>query len=388
MKVQSLLTLIMTTALAMACESEIEDVKSQRPTSNVAFTEADGVVTATISSASSSDQILVASAASKAADAQVTFPPGSLAIDTEISIGEATDQSAAILSELGASSLVQAGSPVYIGPTTAGATVAVGEALTIQLPIPLESMGASGLVTATSKLVLIYTIYNNGWKSGLIPLTKENLVGAFLKVSLSGLGYFQVAYLASEGTLKEVTSAIRPALGKSGSSTGGSGDKGDSGDDALADYKGFYAGTVTLVSNNEANGAAGNGYYCALSSSNFKMWLSPYSILMHKVSTPAPESVSSAFDGDLSSFGDISDEDPASFTRTYTAGSVVISIQNEGLRNTGVKYMVSDLNASSAFSITVTGGFSGTTARKYNGTLSAFIGQKKVCEYTLDLTKQ
>jgi hypothetical protein len=382
MKVQSLLILIMTTALSMACESEIEDVKSQRPTSNVVITEADGVVTATISSASSSDQILVASAASKAADAQVTFPPGSLAIDTEISIGEATDQSAAILSELGASSLVQAGSPVYIGPTAAGSTVAVGQALTIQLPIPLESLGASGLVTATSKLVLIYTIYNNGWKSGLIPLTKENLVGAFLKVSLSGLGYFQVAYLATEGTFKEVTSAIRPALGKSGSSAGGNGGS------ALADYKGFYAGTVTLVSNNEANGAAGNGYYCALSSSNFKMWLSPYTILMYKVSTPAPGSVSSAFDGDLSSFGDISDEDPASFTRTYTAGSVVISLENEGLRNTGVKYMVSDLNASSAFSITVTGGFSGTSARKYNGTLSAFIGQKKVCEYTLDLTKQ
>lgn len=213
MKVQSLLTLIMTAALSLACESEIEDVESQRPTSNVAFTEVDGVVTATISSANSSDQILVASAASKAADAQVTFPPGALAIDTKISIGEATDQSTAILNELGSNSLVQAGSPVYIGPTAAGSTVEVGQALTIQLPIPLETLGTSGLVTATSKLVLIYTIYNKGWKSGLIPLTKENLVGAFLKISLSGLGYFQVAYLASDGTMKEVTSAIRPALG-------------------------------------------------------------------------------------------------------------------------------------------------------------------------------
>jgi hypothetical protein len=382
MKVQSLLTLIMTMALCMGCESEIEEVASQRPTSNVAFTEADGVVTATISSASSRDQILVASAASKAADAQVSFPPGSLAIDTEISIGEATDQSAAILKELGGSSPVQAGSPVYIGPAASGSTVEVGQALTIQLPIPLETMGASGLVTATSKLVLIYTIYNKGWKSGLIPLTKENLVGAFLKVSLSGLGYFQVAYLASEGTVKEVTSAIRPALGKSGSSTGGSGGS------AMTDYKGFYAGTVTEVSNLEANGAAGNGKYCALSSNSFKMWLSPYTILLYKVSTPAPGSVSSDFDGDLASFEDISNEDPASFTRTYTAGSVVISTQDTGLRNTGVKYMVSDLNASSAFSITVTGGFSGTAARKYEGTLSAFIGQKKVCEYTLDLTRQ
>jgi hypothetical protein len=383
MKVQSLLTLIMTTALSLACESEIGDVASQRPTSNVAFTEADGVVTATISSASSSDQILVASAASKAADAQVTFPPGSLAIDTEISIGEATDQSAAILNELGSNSLVQAGSPVYIGPTAAGSTVEVGQALTIQLPIPLENLGASGLVTSTSKLVLIYTIYNSGWKSGLIPLTKENLVGAFLKISLSGLGYFQVAYLASDGTMKEVTSAIRPTLGRSESS----GTEGRGGS-AMTDYKGFYAGTITELSNLEANGAAGNGKYCAISSSNFKMWLSPYTILLYKVSTPAPGSVSSDFDGDLASFQDISSEDPASFTRTYQAGSVIISTQDTGLRNTGVKYMVSDLNASSAFSITVKGGFSETSTRKYKGSLSATIGQKKVCEYTLDLTRQ
>ncbi|HET9237838.1 MAG TPA: hypothetical protein VFO10_11335 [Oligoflexus sp.] len=383
MKVRNLLTLIMTTALSLACESAIEDVTSQRPTSNVAFTEADGVVTATISSASGSDQILVASAVSKAADAQVTFPPGALAIDAEISIGEATDQSAAILNELSSNSLVQAGSPVYIGPTAAGSTVEIGQALTIQLPIPLETIGASNLVMATSKLVLIYTIYDRGWKSGLIPLTKENLVGAFLKVSLSGLGYFQVAYLASEGTLKEVASAVRPALGKSGSSSTGGG-----GGSAMADYKGFYAGAVTELANLEANGAAGNGKYCAINSSNFKMWLSPYSILLYKVSTPAPGSVSSDFDGDLASFEDISNEEPSSFTRTYKAGSVIISTQDTGLRNTGVKYMVADLNASSAFSITVTGGFSGTAARKYNGSLSAFIGQKKVCEYTLDLTRQ
>jgi hypothetical protein len=386
MKVQSLLSLILTLAMTNACDSQIEDLKSQRPSSNVAVTESDGVVTATISANSSTDQILVASAASKAADAQVTFPPGALAIDTEISIGEATDQSPAIMSELG-SSLVQAGSPVYIGPTAAASTVEVGQALTIQLPIPLDSMGATGLVTATSKLVLIYTIYNNGWKSGLIPLTKENLVGAFLKVSLSGLGYFQVAYLASEASTKEVTSSVRPALGKNEGDSGNSNNTGGD-DSAMDEYKGFYAGTVTVVSNNEANGAAGNHMYCALSSSTFKMWLSPYTILLYKVSTPAPGNVSSDFDGDLASFGDITEEDPASFTRTFTAGSVVISIEDTGVKNTGVKYMVSDLNASSSFKITINGGFSGTTSRKYNGTLSAFIGQTKVCEYTLDLTKQ
>jgi hypothetical protein len=384
MKADSLLSLILTLTLTSACESQIEDLKSQRPTSNVAVTESEGVVTATISANSTNDQVLVASAASKAADAQVTFPPGALAIDTEIAIGEAKDQSTAIMSELNSGTLVQAGSPVYIGPTAANTTVEVGQALTIQLPIPLDTMG---LVNTTSKLVLIYTIYDKGWKSGLIPLTKENLLGAFLKVSLRGLGYFQVAYLASEASIKEITSAVRPSLSKDETPTEDPGNTGKT-ETGMAVYRGFYAGTVTQVSNNEADGAAGNHMYCALSSSNFKMWLSPYDILLYKVSTPAPGNVSSDFDGDLASFGEIADEEPASFTRTFTAGSVVIAIEDNGVKNTGVKYMVSDQNASRSFKITVNGGFTGTSTKKYNGTLSALIGQTKVCEYTLDLTKQ
>jgi hypothetical protein len=387
MKKHRFLSFLLAASLMNSCDSKIDELESQRPSSNVATTEKDGVVTATIDPNATVDQILVASPTSKAADASVTFPPGALAVATDISIGEAIDQSSALLSELGVNGLVQGGAPVYIGPASAGTTVDVAQPLTIQLPIPLEDLSLTGLADDDSKLVLIYVIHNNGWKSGIIPLTKENLVGAFLKVALKGLGYFQVAYLATAATTKEATSSIRPALGTN-EDDGESPKEPGSGTGGMGDYKGFYAGTVTEVSNVEANGAAGNGMYCAIASNNFKMWLSPYTILLYKVSTPAPESKSSEFDGDLSSFGDIAAEDPTSFTVTYSIQPSSLSIENTGMKNTGVKYTAGDYQAQKTLKLTLEGGFSGTSTRKYQGTLTVSMGESKVCEYTLDLTQQ
>lgn len=203
-------------AASFRCGSKIEDLESARASSNIPVVEADGVVTATISATATSDQRVVGSASSKAADTSVTFPPGSLAVNADIALGEATDKSSDLMVELGVNNAVQAGSPVYVGPAS-GTPPNLSAPLTIQLPLPLETIGTStSLFESESKLALLYAIYNDGWKTGMIPLTSSNLLGAFVKQDLTGMGYFQIVYLAAAaGAKEEIASAITPTLGKS-----------------------------------------------------------------------------------------------------------------------------------------------------------------------------
>ncbi|WP_141732773.1 hypothetical protein [Oligoflexus tunisiensis] len=85
--------------------------------------------------------------------------------------------------------------------------------MTIQLPLPLEDLDATLRLHGDSKLVLIYVIYNEGWKAGMIPLNDHNLVGAFMKQTMPGLGYFQIVYMNSAKGEQEVTSQVTPGLG-------------------------------------------------------------------------------------------------------------------------------------------------------------------------------
>lgn len=212
MRKKYFLAIAFTSMLLAACESQVDDLKTTRLTSNIAVTESDGVVTGTISSSATTDQIMVASASSEIADSAVTFPPGALAVSAELALGKASDKSVSVLTELGVTDGLPATAPVYVGPAS-GTPPVLGEALTIQLPLPLDELTLAD--TGTSKLVLVYVIYVNGtWKSGMIPLTTENLEGTFVKQELPGLGYYQIVYLNSAQGEKEVTSAVRPGLDK------------------------------------------------------------------------------------------------------------------------------------------------------------------------------
>lgn len=209
-----LISALTVSGLLCACDSKIDDLESKKESSNVAFTDSDGVVTATIDAAASSDQILVASPNSKVADASITVPPGALAVSTAISLGEASDQSSAILTELGVSTIGTPSTPVYVGPTSA-TPPNVAVPLTVKLPLPLGDLNTPNSLAATgteSKLVLLYVIYNNGWKSGVIPLTSDSFIGAFLKQAVQGFGYFQIVYLASAVAEKNGTSVLVPSL--------------------------------------------------------------------------------------------------------------------------------------------------------------------------------
>lgn len=212
MRKKYFLAIAFTSMLLAACESQIDDLESTRLTSNVAVTEANGVVTGTISSSATTDQIMVSSANSEIADTAVTFPPGALAVSTELALGKASDKSVSVLSELGVADGLPAAAPVYVGPAS-GTPPVLGNPLTIQLPLPLDELELAD--TGTSKLVLVYVIYvNNVWKAGMIPLTTENLEGTFVKQELPGLGYYQIVYLNSARGQKEVTSEVRPGLNK------------------------------------------------------------------------------------------------------------------------------------------------------------------------------
>ena len=198
---------------SVSCSSSIPDAESNKKSSNVATTEKDGVVTAEISSSSTSDQTVVASSSSEIADASITFPPGSIAVNTSMALGEATDTSSAIVTELGlATAVVKSAAPVFIGTAAIADMPTAASALALSLPLPLSDSGIK-LTAETGKLVFFYAILTKeGWKSGVKPLTSADLVGTFLSTKVLGLGYFQISYVTTAVEAKEMTTAIRPSL--------------------------------------------------------------------------------------------------------------------------------------------------------------------------------
>ncbi len=213
-----LLPALLIAGALVGCDSSIGDLKSNKPASNIETTESNGIITGTITAPNTSDQFMVASASSSVAESSINFPPGALAVTTTISMGPAVDQSATIISEAGSGALLaKAGNPLFIAPPS-GSTPNLQSPLTLNMPLPLSDVKLS-LNAATGKLVFIYAISTaDGWKSGVKPLTAENLLGTFLNIEVKGLGYFQIAYLATAVAENEATSSVRPEL-KTTSST-------------------------------------------------------------------------------------------------------------------------------------------------------------------------
>jgi hypothetical protein len=202
-----------------ACDSNISDAESKKRSSTVATEDTDGVIKGTITSAAGGT--LVASPNSLVADAAVVIPAGALAVDTELSMGEAQSASATLVTELGIAEtnlLVSESSPVFIG---AAAATAVASPMQIYLPLPVDtSSNLSGLgltktnvTLASAKLVFLYTVYvDGGYKSGVKALTAANLVGTFVNMEVKGFGYFQIAYFTTAVEEKEVTTLRQPTL--------------------------------------------------------------------------------------------------------------------------------------------------------------------------------
>lgn len=201
------------TAAASSCSSSIEDLSSGRQTSNVSTTESEGVLTGTFSASATSTQTMVYSS-----EASINIPPGALTVNANIQMGNAVDMGSQIVGEVGGGvQLVQGGTPLYVG---ADSDLALANPMTLNLPLPVTADSLK-LTAASGKLVFIYVVRTKtGWVSGMKPLTVENLVGTFIKLEVVGLGYFQIAYVTGEGATKEMTTALRPTVKKTATTTG------------------------------------------------------------------------------------------------------------------------------------------------------------------------
>lgn len=216
MKTNQYLSSIFSLALigVTACSSNVPDAENKKKSSNVATTDTDGVVTAEVDADAKTEQTVVSSPNSKIAETAVSFPPGTLAVSTTIALGEATESSNSMVTELGlASAIVKSATPVFVGSATGDAPITAG-AIGLSLPLPLSDLGL-GLTTAGGKLVFLYAYYSSaGWKTGVKPLTAADLVGTFLHADVLGFGYFQIAYMATAVEAKEIVTLIRPSLKK------------------------------------------------------------------------------------------------------------------------------------------------------------------------------
>ncbi len=172
-----------------------------------------GVATGSITSESGVTQVLYASSDSSIAGSSISFPPGSLAIDTDVSISVgATIASDETISELGLDNSITAAAP----PVTFFSSVALdaAQAFTISLPLP-DSSGLR-LQESDTNIVVFYKVnkvVGGGFFTGIIATENIALDKGYAVVSTNHFGTFQVAYLKRKLTSSvEVASAETPAL--------------------------------------------------------------------------------------------------------------------------------------------------------------------------------
>ncbi len=155
-----------------------------------------GIVTASVSKDSTMTQVVEASKSGAISGATLSLPPGSLALDTEISIEEgASIASTVVASELQLNQAVEPASPAVVVQSTTDADAA--QPFTLAIPMS----GSVGLRLAgidPKKLAIIYRViqYGNGGINvvGIIPykeLTIQN--GNLVTFETRYFGSYQVA---------------------------------------------------------------------------------------------------------------------------------------------------------------------------------------------------
>lgn len=194
------------------CGSQVEDLKSESIQSSVPTTEANGVVTATVSK--DAEARIVASGSSTVADSSINIPAGSLAITTDtvqLAAGEASDQTTALASALGVqtATIGDGSSPFFVGGVNQN--IATTQALQISIPLPITS--SSIKLADNGQLVLLYLVYTStGYKAGLKILGTADLRGIFVESEVAGLGFYRVVYIATKVEAKEISVTLTPSL--------------------------------------------------------------------------------------------------------------------------------------------------------------------------------
>lgn len=193
--------------LAFGCaEIEKKSLSSGAKTSNVPVEEdPPGVVVGTFSKDASGTQTMVASSAGALVDVFLDVPPGSLALDAKITMGEAQTMIGqnVLPAELGANRLVKDGfAPIYLnddqGQNLAGS-------LALNIPLPTDSEDKFTLADTASKLAILYVVRTEtGYKIGLYPLASTDFKGLYVSFAVKGFGYFQIVGFAEPVEAMEV----------------------------------------------------------------------------------------------------------------------------------------------------------------------------------------
>lgn len=164
-------------------------------------TTATGATTAAISASSLSTQLVSASSSSAVAGTSLSFPPGSLAISTSITIEEgASVATPTLAAELNlGTDVTKSGMAVTVNPGTATDT-RIPFQLSIPLPISLA------LADDWSNLIVFYkvTIVNEGKNViGIIPRSEIEIKNGTAQISTSHFGSFQTAITKDTVTEKK-----------------------------------------------------------------------------------------------------------------------------------------------------------------------------------------
>ena len=171
---------------------------------------ADGSLSATLSSGFAGSQSLQAPEGSSIAGSQITFQPGALAVDTTVTIEEGSSlASASIASELGmdsGTSMTQASSAVVI---SSSAAIDATQPFTISLV--LDSGTKLTLADENLELVVVYKIKKiesgSGIFVGIIPNKELTIVDGKLIFKTRFFGSYQAAYVPVEALAKVVEKA-------------------------------------------------------------------------------------------------------------------------------------------------------------------------------------
>ncbi len=169
--------------------------------------ESNGLVTGSFNATSSSTQVMLAAATSSIAGSQVEFPPGTLAIDTEIALGPgeqiATDTTA---QDLALGTTITSSAPSVVLSSTS--IMDASQPFTLQIPIP-DSAGLH-LDDPFTTLLVIYKIKKvgeGGDFTGYITRDKIDIKSGFARFATQYFGTFQAVYTAKPVTeAKEIVS--------------------------------------------------------------------------------------------------------------------------------------------------------------------------------------
>ncbi len=169
--------------------------------------ETNGLVTGSFNAASTSTQVMLAASTSAIAGSQVEFPPGTLAIDTEIALGPgeqiATDTTA---QDLALGTTITSSAPSVVLSSTS--IMDASQPFTLQIPIP-DAAGLH-LDDPFTTLLVIYKIKkvgDGGDFTGFITRDKLDVKGGFARFATQYFGTFQAVLTAKPVTeAKEIVS--------------------------------------------------------------------------------------------------------------------------------------------------------------------------------------